>query len=326
MSKVIKKLLRKAGKYMTPAELYPTRDETSLMLMGKQLSRLNSMVVERPNDLSKFEFKVFSQWGEDGIIDWLVDQLSPLPEIFIEFGVEDYTEANTRFLLMNRNWRGLVIDGSRQAIEKVRRSDLHWRHDLTAQASFITRDNINKLFRENGFSDEIGLLSVDIDGNDYWVWEAINSINPAIVVAEYCAHFGDLHAVSIPYKEDFTRHSGHFSGQYFGASLKALTYLGSKKGYTFIGTNSAGINAFFVRNDLLSKLDGKRPPAKSFPMRASDTRDETRKLTFVHGPAKADLIKHLPVIEVNTGKEVKLNDLGELYSNDWLKAMSGYLS
>ena len=323
MKGLIKKALRKAGKHMFPAPLHPIRDETSLMLKGKQLAHLNSAFVKEPGGLFDFEFQVFSQWGEDGIIDWLVDHLSPLPQIFIEFGVEDYTESNTRFLLMNRNWRGLVIDGSERSIEKVRRSDLHWRHDLTAQASFITRENIDRLFQENGFSGEIGLLSVDIDGNDYWVWEAIQSVNPCIVVSEYCAHFGDLHAVSVPYKEDFTRHAGHYSGQYFGASLKALTSLADRKGYTFLGTNASGINAFFVRNDLLARLEGKKPPVRAFPMRASDTRNEQGALTFIHGPAKADLIKHLPVVDVETGQQKTLGELGPLYSDEWLKLMRG---
>ncbi|MDQ0133133.1 hypothetical protein J2T08_001034 [Neorhizobium galegae] len=325
MKGLIKKALRKAGKYMFPSANHPVRDETSLMLQGKQLAHLKSAFVKDPKGLFDFEFKVFSQWGEDGIIEWLVEQLSPLPQIFIEFGVEDYTESNTRFLLMNRNWRGLVIDGSQDAIAKVRRSELHWRHDLTAHASFITRDNIDRIFEEHGFSGEIGLLSVDIDGNDYWVWEAIKSVNPGIVVCEYCAHFGDVHAVSVPYKEDFTRHAGHYSGQYFGASLKAFISLAHRKGYTFLGTNASGINAFFVRNDLIPRLGDKQPPVKSFPMRASDTRDEQGTLTFIHGPAKAGLIRHLPIIDVETGKQTTLGELGYLYSDEWLKLMRGDL-
>lgn len=325
MKRVLKKILCKAGRYMFPDSRNNSfLVERSLMMQGMQLALLKSTFVTKPDSLSDFEFSVFSQWGEDGIIEWLVEHLSPLPQIFIEFGVEDYSEANTRFLLMNRNWRGLIIDGSEEAMEKVRRSNLYWRHDLTACARFITRENIDGIFAEHGFSGEIGLLSVDIDGNDYWVLEAIQSVNPCIIVCEYCAHFGDLYPVSIPYQKDFTR-AHHYSGQYFGASLKAFVSLAQRKGYTFMGTNSSGVNAFFVRNDIVSRLGGKQPPVKSFPMRASDTRDEHGELTFIHGLEKINLIKHLPIVNVETGMETKLADLGPLYSKEWLAMLRGYL-
>ena len=133
--------------------------------------------------LADAEFKVFSQFGDDGIIQYLLQQVE-IPETsrrFIEFGVQDYQESNTRFLMVNDNWRGLIIDGSESNIQKVVSDPLYWRHDLTAVAAFIDRDNINDLFSSNGYSGEIGLLSVDIDGNDYWVWEAIDAVSPRIV-------------------------------------------------------------------------------------------------------------------------------------------------
>lgn len=322
MKRLIKKTLRIAGRHLFP-DLHDQAGETSLMLQGRQLALLQRTLAAKPAILADVEFKVFSQWGDDGVIEWLVEYLSPLPQTFIEFGVENYTEANTRFLLMNRNWRGLVIDGSEECIEQVKKSGIGWRHDLTAHAGFITKDNIDGMFAAHGFSGEIGLLSVDIDGNDYWVWEAIQSVSPAIVVCEYCAHFGDLHPVSVPYREDFVRHAAHSSGQYFGASIAAFISLAKRKGYTFMGTNSSGINAFFVRNDMLSRLGGIPPAVKSFPMRASDTRDEQGRLTFLRGEAKVEAIRHLPVVNVETGEEVPLGELGRLYSIEWASAMRG---
>lgn len=118
--------------------------------------------------LEDAEFKVFSQSGEDGIIDFLLSKINVENKYFVEFGVENYYESNTRFLMMNRNWRGLVIDGSKRNIESIRRSYYYWKHDLNAVSAFITCDNINSLLRENTPEDieHVGLLSIDIDGND----------------------------------------------------------------------------------------------------------------------------------------------------------------
>lgn len=201
--------------------------------------------------LTQHEFSVFSQWGEDGIIAWLVQSIDVRPKVFVEFGVEDYSEANTRFLVEYDNWTGLVMDASSQNIDRVRTSELCWRHNLRAAHSLVTRNNVNNLFAENDISGDIGLLSIDIDGNDYWVWKAINTINPTIVVIEYNHRFGSELAVTIPYVESFRRGERH-PVYYFGASLKALCMLASRKGYAFIGCNSNGVNAFFVRRDKLN--------------------------------------------------------------------------
>lgn len=291
-------------------------------LLGKQLALHNSSRLSRPASLADIEFKVFSQWGEDGIIDWLVSKLSPIPEIFIEFGVDNYEESNTRFLLLNRNWRGLIIDGSDSNIAYIRQSDLLWKYDLTACARFITCENINSIFEENGFLGEIGLLSIDIDGNDYWIWEIIDKVSPVIVVCEYSSVLGDIYPISIPYSSDFVRHKAHFSGQYAGASIKALTYLGQKKGYTFIGTSSSGVNAFFVRQDHLSKLGNFQPPVVSFPFRFSDTRNAAGELTYLRGIERLKLIEHLPVVNVTTGEIAPIKNYGDIYSDKWKRMMS----
>ena len=118
-------------------------------------------------DLRESEFRTFSQWGEDGIIQRLIRTVPIERRLFVEFGVQDYSEANTRFLLLHDNWSGLVMDGDEANIESIRRSDLFWRHNLKAHRAFITRENIDELLRANGVEGDIGLLSIDIDGNDY---------------------------------------------------------------------------------------------------------------------------------------------------------------
>jgi len=199
-------------------------------------------------EIQQAEFRVFSQWGEDGILQHLLRHVSVSRKIFVEFGVENYTESNTRFLLMNDNWAGLVIDGSAANIEYIKQDEIYWRYNLKAEAAFITKDNINDLIRRNGISGEIGLLSVDIDGNDYWVWDAIDSVIPSIVVVEYNARFGPERAVTVPYDPAFVRAAAHHSNLYWGASLAAFCLLAKRKGYSFVGCNTAGNNAFFVQS------------------------------------------------------------------------------
>ena len=149
--------------------------------------------------LADAEFQVSSQFGEDGILQYLIHRVGDLQHKFIECGVETYVEANTRFLLENNNWSGLVIDCDQKAMEQLRQDDIYWRHDFTSVGAFITRDNINELCQSSGFTGEIGLLSIDIDGNDYWVWKAINAVQPTIVSIEFNSLFGDQHPISIPY-------------------------------------------------------------------------------------------------------------------------------
>lgn len=219
-------------------------------LLQEAIGRVEARQSAGAETLRESEFRVFSQWGEDGIIQWLLARVKAEPKVFVEFGVESYVEANTRFLLMHDNWAGLVMDGSADNVRRIRKSGIYWKYNLKAVEAFITRENINELLRENGVSGEIGLLSIDIDGNDYWIWEAIDSISPAILVMEYNARFGPDEAVTVPYDPAFTRTKAHFSNVYYGASLAALEKLSRKKGYILAGCNAAGNNAFFVRADL----------------------------------------------------------------------------
>ena len=249
--------------------------------------------------LAANEFKVWSQWGEDGILQYLLRQVAVERRVFVEFGVENYTEANTRFLLTQNSWSGLVLDGSEEHISAIRRDPIYWRHNLKAVRAFVTRENINQLLRENGLAGEIGLLSVDIDGNDYWVWEAITEVAPAVVVVEYNSRFGPDRAVTIPYDPAFERVKAHHSTAYYGASLAALVGLGRRKGYAFVGSNSAGNNAFFVRRDLLAPPLRELSAAEGYVVRGfRETRDAEGRLTFPSPQEEAALVNSLPLVEV----------------------------
>ena len=149
------------------------------------------------------ELKVFSQMGEDGIIQYLISNIEISSKRFVEFGVEDYSESNTRFLLMNNNWEGLIMDGSEENMKQVYSKDYAWKHSLIAKQAFVTKENINYLLSESGFTGNIGLLSIDIDGNDYWIWDAITVVEPDIIICEYNSVFGSRRAITIPYKNNF---------------------------------------------------------------------------------------------------------------------------
>lgn len=293
--------------------------ERQLMLTARTLGEALRGRKDIPR-LSDVEFKVFSQMGEDGIIEWLIQNLPIRSESFIEFGVQDYTESNTRYLMQNRNWRGLVIDANVQHIETIKADEIFWRHEISARSAFITRENVNEVISRSGYGGEIGLLSIDIDGNDYWVFDALEVVDPDIVICEYNAVLGDRHALTVPYEPAFQRGIAHYSWLYFGASIRALELAAARKGYALVGSNGAGHNAFFVRADLASRLSiGDR---RALPSLFRESRSEDGRLSHVGGPDRAALIADMPVLDLETGRTAPLGSFGELYSPAWRARMA----
>jgi len=276
--------------------------ERTRELVGAMLAR-QVVQVQQPASLAEVEFRVHSQFGDDGIIQWLVARLPSLPKRFVEFGVEDYTEANTRFLTVNNGWRGLVMDGSEENMRRLRRRPWFWRHGLDARTCFVTRENVDGLIADWAKGEGIGLLHIDVDGNDYWLWEAIVSVKPGIVIVEYNALFGAERAITIPYAANFRRFAAHSSGLYFGASLLALADLGTRKGYALLGSNSAGNNAYFVREDLLGQELLPVPAAQAFVEPAfRDHRDARGQLDFLDFVQRQSRLRGMPVMDVTTGE------------------------
>lgn len=320
-------------KVLAPLKPWLVGDTNALLMQNHQLAgRMASWQVRSKKtiySLQDAEFKVTSQWGEDGIIDWLIERadIPLISQSFIEFGVETYREANTRFLLQNRNWRGLIMDGSSSMVAAVQKDSLASSYDLTVQPAFITRENINNLILGAGFGGDIGLLSIDLDGNDYWVWEAIEVIRPIICVCEYNAVFGDMYPISIPYDAAFNRTTTHHSNLYFGASITALRSLAARKGYRFVGTTSAANDAFFVREDYAVRfVDSSLQRIQALPSRLRESRDEFGKLNYISGIERVNHISTLPVVNVETETIVRLSELQSIYSGEWLKGMTGTAS
>jgi len=273
---------------------------TKLDKLHEALGRIETRQISSNilSDIELQEFGVYSQWGEDGIIQSLLRHVDVENKVFVEFGVENYKEANTRFLLINNNWSGLVIDGSEQNVLEIKSDPIYWRYNLKAECAFITKHNINELMSANGIAGDIGLLSIDIDGNDYWIWQNIHVISPRIVIAEYNWRFGVDRSVTIPYKDTFVRSNAHYSMIYYGASLKALVNLGKQKGYSFVGCNRNGVNAFFVRRDVLGTLKEQTVEEGYIAGKFREARKEDGSLAYMSAAEELQILNGLPLIEV----------------------------
>ena len=175
-------------------------------------------------------------------------------------------------------------------------------------AFHLLRDNVNDLLRQEGAIGEIDLFSLDMDGNDYWIWKQIKCIKPRIVICEYNSIFGSKRQVTVPYKEDFYRKKEHYSEMYFGASLAAFCELAEKKGYDFIGTTRAGVNAYFVRKDL-SEPFKKYTSEEGYNESANrDSKSKDGKLMFLRHFERLEVIEDFPIYDIESEQVVKIKD------------------
>jgi hypothetical protein len=296
IKKIVKKLLNK----------YDNKFELQMLVNGKILSN-QIKSIKNITSLSQVEFSIFSQFGDDGIIQWLIQNIDIESKTFIEFGVEDFSESNTRFLMMNDNWSGFVMDGSINNIKKLQQESYYWKHDLNSKAVFITKNNINTVISAQKITGDIGLLHIDLDGNDYFIWEEINTVSPIIVIIEYNSIFGCEREISVPYRDDFIRDKAHYSNLFFGSSIKSLYELSKRKGYSFVGCNSAGNNAYFIRNDkvgnLIDPIELKDGYVKS---KYRESRDRDGNLSLLSKDDGMELLKGLEVYNTKNKKMERL--------------------
>ncbi|MDC0417209.1 hypothetical protein OAL74_02035 [Candidatus Pelagibacter sp.] len=314
MIKIIKNFIKLVNILLNSKILNrPDFSEKKIFLQGKinyELNKEKKII----NDLSDVEFSVFSQFGEDGIINWIIDKLDSIPKIFIEIGTQDYWESNTRFLLKLKNWKGYLIEANIDDVKKIKTQSIYWQNDIKVIHKFIDKDNILSTLNKNVAEKEIGLISLDIDGNDYWILEKIENIKPYIFVCEYNPIFGDLNLISTLYDPFFDRTKKHYSNMYFGCSIKALIDLMDKKHYTFLGSNSKGMNAFFIRNDLIENFRISIRNKKIFKPTIREARDEKGRLNFKTVSENFELIKNLDVIDLTDYSKKKLSDFKKIFS------------
>lgn len=192
-------------------------------------------------EINNHEKKVYSQNGEDGVIEYIFNNIGFTNKLFVEFGFEFY-QNNSRHLIEKYGFKGLFIDYNMP--DQLRGKNIN---GVIFHKDWITKNNINKIIGKY-YKGNIDFLSIDVDGVDLYLLDIIDVVSPRVVCTEFCASIGKQWSVTVVYKDDFDRHKEHKSGFYCNASLKANINVMKKKGYKFVGC-VAGLNAFFVRND-----------------------------------------------------------------------------
>jgi hypothetical protein len=255
---------------------------------------LDSQSLPAPYDLLSERFGYLSQNEEDGLLLALFKRIGTTDRRFVEIGC-GMNGGNSGFLAQECGWSGLMVDAKTASIEKVM---IRFKgHPVRVAKQRVSREGVNAMLEKFGFTGEIDLLSIDIDGMDYWVWEAVTACSPRVVAIEYNWLFGAEHAVTIPYSSEFDLSAIGNRG-YRGASLAALAHLARAKGYRLVATER--VNAFFVRNDLGGNI-GEIDVARGYraPLNISRGKDVFQKI------ARA----RLPLVDVLTGRTGTIEDL-----------------
>ena len=227
-------------------------EQITLSCLYQQSQLLNS----KPLNFSDVGFKVNSQHDEDGILLYIFSLIGTTNKKCVEICAGDGIECNTANLIMNHSWIGLLCDGEPKNVEKAKTfyanhpRTMYWPPKIVCH--WISTSNVNQIMVENDFNGEIDLLSLDIDGIDYWLWKEISCISPRVVVLEFNHLLGPDVSVTVPYADDFKAEFTQYGSDYSGASLMAFVKLAKEKGYRLVGTNTIGTNAFFIRNDVLN--------------------------------------------------------------------------
>ena len=271
--------------------------EKLLLNQGQILAQLGKF--QEVPSIRHHEFSIFSQNGEDGALSFLTTVVDIPNKTFVEFGAGDFLESNCRFLMASQNWMGFVMDGSERNIARLKSSSWFWKYQLEATAAFVTAENIDELIALSGFQNEIGVISIDLDGNDYWVLMGMKESTATILICEYNPYFGPSRKVSIPYDPNFQR--GFENNLYYGASLAAITQAAQSKGYTLVGTSSTGSNAFFIKNASVPR--GLELPSVSAcyvnPL-ARESRNKLGKLTFEKNSSAVKRLNGMPVFNLDS--------------------------
>ena len=284
--------------------------EKKLLMIGRSHllnARQDYNKIENLNDL---DYKIFSQFGEDGIIDYLLKSLNISSPKFVEIGVGDYSECNTRYLFETTQPKGMIIDCIKNFEQKVKQNINLWKGDLTIIEKKINSANILDTLQQKNFLNNLDLFVIDIDGIDYWVLKKLPKNFSKIIIVEYNATFGPELEVTVPDQEDFDRSIYHYSNLCFGASLKAYIKLLDQMGYVFVGTSISKINAFFVRKNELSKISLKDLPDINdlkFHTKSNirESRNKDGKLNFLNEQKKINEIMSCEVIDLKNNKEEK---------------------
>jgi hypothetical protein len=290
------------------------REREELVFALGQASVLSSRAAANKfENLWDAEVRVYSQWGEDGILDFIFSKLGVFKPKVIEVGAGDFSECNSRFLAEFLNASVVAIDGRTDLIKSIDQSNLQWKTHILGIQIWVTPKNINELIsKARDFMSGIDMLSLDLDGNDYWIIKEADLTDIKLVVLEYNPLFGSQKALTVPEEDNFDRTKKHYSWLYYGASLKAYVDLMTKKEFKFVGSNRVGNNAFFVA-EAYSHLIPFNPDPKDdsyFDWRIRESRDESAQLNFLSGIERQAQIAALPLLDLNENEIVYLRNLG----------------
>lgn len=280
--------------------------------MGQTAILASRSMSDKFEQLWDAEVKVFSQWGEDGILDYLCEQLGISKPKVLEIGAGNFGECNSRFLAENRNASVFAVDGRDDLSSTINQNSLRWKTHIFSMQEWITPKNINKVInaaRESMLG--IDIFSLDLDGNDFWILDEANLQSVSIVVVEYNPLFGSKLAVSVPRDDTFDRTTKHFSWLYYGASIKAFIKILSQKDFVFVGTNRVGSNGFFVRKSIVNKIKIELPEDLSpyVDWRIRESRNQQGELNYLSNNDRIDQIKDMPLINILDGSEIQVKDL-----------------
>ena len=201
-----------------------------------------------PWRLTARRFGVLSQNGEDGITSAILDVIGSGRRRFVEIGCADHG-WNTGFLAEDAGWTGLMVDHNAESVAAT--AARFPRGTVTAVTNLVTPDTIDALFAAHGYGGDLDLLSIDVDGTDYWLWQALEAARPRLVIIEYNPVFGAERAVAVPYSaEPVWSGSPASDFRYFGASVRAIERLGARKGYRLVALEPDSANAYLLRNDV----------------------------------------------------------------------------
>lgn len=225
-------------------QLPQTQLEALDLVHMRHSSRFND-----PRRLLSFESKINSQNGEDGILAEVFRRIGTTQKTFVEIGVGNGLECNTAFLVAC-GWKGHWIDSSEWMLKTIESSEGKLGGQVRAWQRFVTAENIAGIFQEAGIAENFDLLSIDVDQNTYYVWAALKMYKPRVVVIEYNSAI----PASVPWKVEYSADRTWDGTQNFGASLKSLELLADDLGYSLVGCDSTGTNAFFVLKELCLDL------------------------------------------------------------------------
>ncbi|WP_316797815.1 hypothetical protein [Pedobacter frigidisoli] len=257
INRFIKRLINGVDESLKDSGKLLAGEQTAQLILKNQYKALQKEEIKK-YDFNEVGFRKYSQNSEDGILLFIFSIIGTTNKKIVELCASDGIECNAANLIINHGWQGLLFDGNAEAIEKGKKFYRSHPDTFTLPPTFVnawvTKNNVNELIARHDYAGQIDLLSIDMDGVDYWIWDSITVIKPRVVVVEVQCILGTSYSVTVPYNDNFKTEFIDGFGVYSGASINAFIKLASKKGYKLVGVEKYGFNAFFIREDIAAGI------------------------------------------------------------------------